>query len=58
MISRLPLFFDLSIFGAKKRKKRKNANLRKVTLPVYFLILDNFYFMKNLSKMPLSTLKI
>ena len=25
---------------------------------MYFLILDNFYFMKNPSKMPLSTLKM
>ena len=25
---RSPLFFDWSIFGAEKRKKRKNANLR------------------------------
>ena len=30
----------------------------KGDLPLYFLILNNFYFMKNPSKMPLSTLKL
>ena len=41
-------------FLAQKMLKSKN----KGDLLLYFLILNNFYFMKNPSKMLLSTLKL
>ena len=42
------------VFGSKNAQIKK----RKVTFLLYFLILNIFYFMKDSSKMLLSTLKL